>query len=424
MKKFIFTIAALVLGISQMSAQRLVFEDVDLPLGGQATLTVKYETGGESLTTASFTLNLPDGVSSEKTSAGKSKFVVNADMAESFSAYTTDKDGFSVAATATGVEFPGTSGVLGTVTLIAAADAANLKIGESYPVTVTGVSLVKRTDAGLVSIYFDDIDIKFNVNIVENRITLDENVGVTSETPTGEQNVLVKRTINAGNWSTICLPFAMTSAQVATAFGEKVKIAEFTGCETENNEEDEAVSIKINFESKSDKSIEANHPYIILIDKSDDSITEFEVDGVTIEPSEELSVDMNEYITGSGTKKDPYVYHYNSFVGTYNAETVLTDEDILFISGNKFYYSNGTTTMKAFRGYFEFYDVLADKNVSAAKIGYSVDDETTSIDGISGYQIVEGVYDLSGRKIQLEDNDLNKLQKGVYIIDGKKVTIK
>lgn len=267
-------------------------------------------------------------------------------------------------------------------------------------------------------------DVEFTIKVVENRITLDEAVGVTDETPTGVQNVLVKRTIKAGNWNTICLPFAMTGAQVATAFGEKVKIAEFTGCETENNEEDEAVSIKINFESKSDKSIEANHPYIILIDKSDNSITEFKVDGVTIEPSEELSVDMDEYRTGSGTKKDPYVYHYNSFVGTYNAETVLEDVDILFISGNKFYYSNGTTTMKAFRGYFEFYDVLADKNVSAAKIGYSVDDETTSIDGISGYQIVEGVYDLSGRKIQLQDGDLNKLQKGVYIINGKKVTIK
>ena len=38
--------------------------------------------------------------------------------------------------------------------------------------------------------------------------------------------------------------------------------------------------------------------------------------------------------------------------------------------------------------------------------------------------ITEGVYDLSGRKIQLQDGDLNKLQKGVYIINGKKVTIK
>lgn len=35
-----------------------------------------------------------------------------------------------------------------------------------------------------------------------------------------------------------------------------------------------------------------------------------------------------------------------------------------------------------------------------------------------------GVYDLQGRKMKIENNDLNSLQKGVYIIDGKKVTIK
>ena len=60
-----------------------------------------------------------------------------------------------------------------------------------------------------------------------------------------------------------------------------------------------------------------------------------------------------------------------------------------------------------------------------AKVGFIVDGEATSVDGIPSYQrVVEGVYDLSGRKIQLQDGDLNKLQKGVYIIDGKKVTIK
>ena len=60
-----------------------------------------------------------------------------------------------------------------------------------------------------------------------------------------------------------------------------------------------------------------------------------------------------------------------------------------------------------------------------AKVGFIVDGEATSVDGIPSYQhVLEGVYDLSGRKIQLENGDLNKLQKGVYIINGKKVTIK
>lgn len=409
MKKYIFTIAALVLGFSQMSAQKLVFGDVDLPLGGQATLTVKYETGGESLTTASFTLSLPDGVTSEKTSAGKSKFVLNADMAESFAAYTTAADGYSVAATATGVEFPGTSGVLGTVTLIAAEDAANLKIGESYPVKVSGLSLVKRSDAGLVSISYDDIT--FNVNIVENRIPLDEN---STKAPAAAENVniLVKRTIIAGNWSTLCLPFSMTAEQVTEAFGSDVELADYTGWTWTEDDNFDKKSITIQFTSCN--TITENKPLII---KTSANISEFTLDGVTINPAD-AEIEIKESVDNK---------RKGTMVGTYVANTKV-DEDCLFLSGNNFYYSTGNTKMKAFRAYFDLYYTLDEpykSSVSASNVKISVDgEEATAIDGMNFQRVVEGVYDLSGRKIQLENGDLNKLQKGVYIIDGKKVTIK
>ena len=409
MKKFIFTIAAFVLGISQMSAQKLVFGDVDLPLGGQATLTVKYETGGESLTSASFTLALPDGVSSEKTSAGKSKFVLNADMAESFAAYTTAADGYSVAATATGVEFPGTSGVLGTVTLIAAEDAANLKIGESYPVTVSGLSLVKRSDAGLVSISYDDIT--FNVNIVENRIPLDEN-STTAPAAAENVNILVKRTIIAGNWSTLCLPFSMTAEQVTEAFGSDVELADYTGWTWTEDDNFDKKSITIQFTSCN--TITENKPLII---KTSANISEFKLDGVTINPAD-AEIEKKESVDNK---------RKGTMVGTYVANTKV-DEDCLFLSGNNFYYSTGNTKMKAFRAYFDLYYTLDEpykSSVSASNVKISVDgEEATAIDGMNFQRVVEGVYDLSGRKIQLENGDLNKLQKGVYIIDGKKVTIK
>lgn len=410
MKKYIFTIAALVLGISQMSAQKLVFGDVDLPLGGQATLTVKYETGGESLTTASFTLTLPDGVTSEKTSAGKSKFVVNADMAESFTAYTTDKDGFSVAATTTGVEFPGTSGVLGTVTLIAAADAANLEIGESYPVTVSGLTLVKRTDAGLVSIPFDNVT--FNVNIIENITTLDEN---STTAPEAAENVDVKvlRTISVSNWNTICLPFAMTGKQVEEAFGADVEFADFTGYESTYDGRD-CTEIKVNFNSTTasvlSNGLSANHPCLIKVNSP---ISEFIVRGVNISPA------AKPVVTGNTGQR--YCDMYGVYVKTMNMGDARSP--YLFLSGNKFYYATGRTTMKAFRAYFDLYDYLTDMSASS-KIGYIIDGEASFIDGLVENRIVEGVYDLSGRKIKLEDGDVTKLQKGVYIIDGKKVTIK
>ena len=41
--------------------------------------------------------------------------------------------------------------------------------------------------------------------------------------------VRVKRTINANEWSTICLPFAITAEQVKGVFGDDVQLGDFTG---------------------------------------------------------------------------------------------------------------------------------------------------------------------------------------------------
>ena len=419
MKKFIFTIAAFVLGISQMSAQKLVFGDVDLPLGGQATLTVKYETGGESLTTASFTLTLPDGVSSEKKSDGGARFVLNDDMVESFAAYTTAADGYSVAATSLGVQFPGTSGVLGTVTLIAAADAANLKIGESYPVTVSGLSLVKRTSTGLVSIPFDDIT--FNVNIVEDRVIFNETDTKLPSYTAGKGNVRMTRKMTAGKWNTICLPFTLQTAQLKEAFGNDVAFAQFSGWKAEYDFEGgeapyKPQSIEIQFTKKSTTpNVPGGKPFLV---KPSKDVETFEFDNVTLvdKITDSSYGDANDYSL-SGV-----------FKGTFVKTTV--PENGLFISGEQFYYSKssnskGLTAIKGFRGWFELGAVLDEGTDFGAKISFTIDDEATEIEGFTSTpRIVEGVYDLSGRKIQLENGDLNKLQKGVYIIDGKKVTIK
>lgn len=257
-----------------------------------------------------------------------------------------------------------------------------------------------KSDASFVStIYLSDY------------LVLDEN-STTAPEAMENVNVLVKRTIKAGNWGTICLPFAMTGNQVKEAFGGDVELADFAGYETEENADEDIVGINVKFNSIDVTSgLQANHPCII---KVGEDVSEFTVEGVTIEPVETPEINM-------GTKKTP-----KKIVGTYVAETVIgaSDDPMLYIANNKFYYSKGTAKMKAFRAYFEFFDVLAEFDPEAAKIGFYVDGDATSIDGIGTQRVVEGVYDLSGRKIQLENGGLNKLQKGVYIIDGKKVTIK
>ena len=257
---------------------------------------------------------------------------------------------------------------------------------------------------------FDDVT--FEIKVVENRIVFDENA-TELPTETGTQNVRVKRTIKGGQWSTICLPFAMDAEQMKAAFGEGCELADFDSYEETYDEAEENV-IAINIKFTPATEFEANHPYIIKVGAD---ITEFSVDAVTLDPSEE-----DAYVEYDNGKTGRQRVVFGTFVGTYTAETVVPEDD-LFLSGNKFYYSTGATKMKAFRGYFELTDILAVK-AAGAKINFNVDGEATAIDGINVMKNIEGIYDLSGRKIELDNNNLNSLQKGVYIINGKKVTIK
>ena len=246
-------------------------------------------------------------------------------------------------------------------------------------------------------------DITFKVNVVERHtVILDE---LATVVPTAVQNVdvTVKRTIKANEWSTICLPFAMTAEQVKTAFGDDVKLNDFEGIETDY-EGKNIVGIQVKFNTAT--AIEENHPYLIKVSSL---INEFSVNNVSINPVTKPTVDKDElYFKG--------VYFYNSFVGTYVAETIVPKNN-LFLSNNKFWYSTGSTQMKAFRGYFDFMDILSDVENASTRIGFNFD-ETTGIKEVHGNANVEGTYDLQGRKVEEPTN------KGLYIVNGRKVVKK
>ena len=113
------------------------------------------------------------------------------------------------------------------------------------------------------------------------------------------------------------------------------------------------------------------------------------------------------------------------FYGTLHSG-VKIPVDGLFLSGNEFWYATeNTKPLKGFRGYFKFDEVLSDKTKSASSMVFRVNGEVTAIDGINAEQrVTEGVYDLQGRKVMVKDGDINNLQRGLYIINGKKTVIK
>ena len=98
------------------------------------------------------------------------------------------------------------------------------------------------------------------------------------------------------------------------------------------------------------------------------------------------------------------------FTGTYVAETVIPDAH-LFLNANKFYYSKGLSTSKAYRAYFWMQDLAT----SGANILMGFDGETTDINTVQGSGFkVNGYYDLQGRKVA-------QPTMGIYIQNGKKL---
>lgn len=266
----------------------------------------------------------------------------------------------------------------------------------SYNVTLSDIQFRYGSEGA----HDDAANVTFKVNVVNAHTVILDETSTTAPTAATSVNVRVKRTINANEWSTICLPFAMTATQCQTAFGSDVLLGDFTGCDVDADN-----NVKAKFASVT--AIEANHPYIIKVGTV---ISEFAVNNVNVAAEEEPSVDKDEATTGSGRNK---VTTYNSFIGNYVNGTTVPDY-ALFLNGGKFYFSKGATKIKGFRGYFDFATAGAEYEESRLFIVFN---EATGIDSMHHSECTDEVYNLKGQRV-------DQPAKGLYIKGGKKVIIK
>lgn len=404
-KNFILLGLAWFLSLNHALADNFVISNVTVPQGGTASLVIGYSFTSET-DKVGFTLSmeLPEGLSLQKDGEGDPVYVKDACINKLNILFPNEGSVAGQPSTGTST-ITGTSGTLLTLTLVA---DASLAVSSELTVPVTKATFQQKVGGSVTDINVTDFSFKVTIGEPEDsRVILDENSTTAPEASSGAVDVRVKRTITAGNWSTICLPFAMTAAQVTTAFGDDVELADFTGYTTTKDAGNNIVGITVNFSSVS--AIEANHPYIIKI--SSPTFTEFTVDGVTVAPVAKPEVNF-------GTTKNP-----KSFVGTYVGDFDFYDAAKnypLFLYGNKFYYATDKTKhMKAFRGYFDFADYLDEAEGSAVKMFVFVDDEETHIEGLeSEQQTGDDVYDIMGRKVSQPNH------KGVYIVGGKKKLFK
>ncbi|MBO4812471.1 MAG: hypothetical protein J5552_13065 [Prevotella sp.] len=387
-KKYIILCVAALLSMARgYCGVTLTVPEVSIAPGGTSFVTINFDLGAEAYTAYQLDIAYPEGISSITDTNGEPVFIKG-------DVYTTDHNVSSVFTSAglsrfqcfsiNSLPFTEQSGTL----LILSIKAQNSMAEGTYQATIAPIEFVQtnatpdRPDA-----------VTFNIKVTK-QFVLDEESTLPPGAANGVQ-VQVKRTINANVWSTICLPFAMSQQQVATAFGTDVQLGDFN--DYDFNEEAETINVKF----KTATSIEANHPYIIKVSTP---VTSFTAEGVDIDPEDEPMINL-------GTKRKPH-----AMVGTYKANTTVPD-GCLFLSGGKFWYSTGMNKMKGYRAWFNFDDLLPDyENMSdGTRISITYDGSTVIDDVQRSTSNVKRYYDLQGRQRP------NSEGRGMFISNGKKI---
>ena len=224
-----------------------------------------------------------------------------------------------------------------------------------------------------------------------------EDTKTYNEAPALVANVTLDRKLGE-KWNTIVLPFALNETQVKEMFGEGAKVAAYKGS-TVNGDH-----VTLNFEEQT--SMEAQTPYMIKPGTS----ARYKVNGVVLEPA-------------SGLKKVEDANHNGiDFVGNYTTGQTL-QQNSFFISNNVFYRASGQETMKAYRATFQVSTSTPAKIMNTVFVGEG--GSVTAIDDVHvSPQGSFDVYHINGMLEKKNAIDLNGLDKGIYIINGKKYVVK
>lgn len=218
-------------------------------------------------------------------------------------------------------------------------------------------------------------------------------------------------------WNSIILPVDMTAAQVKYAFGDEVQIAKFDRLEN-NWIKFSTVNVDVD-----GVVLEKNTPYIIYPTKeplnnysykSDGGVTEildgpvYVVDGINYD---DQTSEQKYTVNGIGM----------TYTGSYNNKTVVSADSYMFSKGN-LVHTNKEHTVKAYRCW------LKEDAPSGRMLMFSLDGN--GLDGTTGIHVIEenkqntntGIYNLGG--VRMNTNNIDKLPKGVYVVNNKVVVKK
>lgn len=221
---------------------------------------------------------------------------------------------------------------------------------------------------------------------------------------------------NKKGWNSIILPVNMTAAQVKQAFGDGVQMAKFD--RLENN----WIKFSTVDVAGEDVVLKKNTPYIIYPTQKPLGNYSYEIDGVTkildgpvyvatgINYDNETS-NLTHTVNGTGM----------TYTGSYSNSNKVSKDSYMFSKGD-LVHTNKEHTVKAYRCWLK-------EDVSSGKmLMFSLDGN--GLDGTTGIHVIEenkqntntGIYNLGG--VRMNTNNIDKLPKGVYVVNNKVVVKK
>lgn len=260
------------------------------------------------------------------------------------------------------------------------------------------------------------------INGDDNLLVLDEDKTLdVTKTYTGAK-MLLHRTFtksadnNKKGWNSIILPVDMTAAQVKQAFGDDVQMAEFS--RLENN----WIKFSTVDVAADGVVLKKNTPYIIYPTKEPLGNYSYTINGVTeilngpvyvangVNYDDQTS-DLTHTVYGGGM----------TYTGSYSNPTTVSDDSYMFSKGDLIH-TIKSHDVKAYRCW------LKEDMHTGKMLMFSLDGN--GIGGTTGIHVIEenkqntntGIYNLGG--VRMNTNNVDKLPKGVYIVNNKVVVKK
>lgn len=253
-------------------------------------------------------------------------------------------------------------------------------------------------------------------------LVLDEDKTLTVTKSYKNARMLLHRTFTKSatndkkGWNSIILPVDMTAAQVKQAFGDDVQMAKFD--RLENN----WIKFSTVDVAGEDVVLKKNTPYIIYPTQKPLGNYSYTIDRETKTLNGPVYVaDGIDYVDQTSELEHTVNGIGMTYTGSYSNSNKVSKDSYMFSKGD-LVHTNKEHTVKAYRCWLK-------EDVSSGKmLMFSLDGN--GLDGTTGIQVIEenkqntntGIYNLGG--VRMNTNNIDKLPKGVYVVNNKVVVKK